>query len=153
VDTGVPIYSAETLEQKLQRRLAKPRFYTTAILFFGVFSLLLAVIAIYGVAAYSIEQRRHEIGVRTALGAEPGYLRLMLLREGVTPVALGVLAGIGGALAVGRAAQHWINAAQPADAWICAGAAGVLATAAPLAIWTATRKVMKLDPMTVLRAE
>lgn len=153
VDTGVPIYSVETLEQKLQRRLAKPRFYTTAILFFGVFSLLLAVIAIYGVAAYSIEQRRHEIGVRTALGAAPGYLRLMLLRESVTPVAVGVIAGIAGSLAVGRAVQHWINAAEPADVWICAGAAGVLASAASLAIWTASRKVMKLDPVTVLRAE
>jgi putative ABC transport system permease protein len=153
VDTAVPIYSVETLDQKLQRTLARPRFYTSAILFFGAFSLLLAVIAIYGVAAYSIEQRRHEIGVRTALGAEPGYLRLMLLREGVTPVVLGVLAGIAGSLALGPAARHWIRAAEPAGTWMCAGAAGVLATAASLAIWTATRKVMKLDPMTVLRAE
>jgi putative ABC transport system permease protein len=153
VNPAVPVYSVETLDVTLQRTLAGPKFYTTAMLFFGAFSLLLAVMAIYGVAAYSIEQRRHEIGVRAALGAEPALLRFMLLREGVTPVALGGLAGIAGAAALGQVAGHWIHAAEPAGFWTCAAAAAVLAITASLAIWTATRKVMKLDPMTALRAD
>ena len=153
VDPAVPVYAVETLDHKLRQALIGPRFYTAAIFYFGGFSLLLAVIAIYGVAAYSIEQRRHEIGVRAAMGAELGQLRVMLLRQGTIPVGAGAVAGIAGALELGPAAQHWIHAAEPASFTVCVGASVVLATAACVAIWTATRKVVKLDPMTVLRAD
>jgi len=97
VDREVPIYSVETLDRRLRESLAKPRFYTTAVEFFGVLALLLAVIGVYGVAAHSIAQRMHEIGVRVAMGATPGEVRFMLLRQSLAPVVLGLAAGVAGA--------------------------------------------------------
>ena len=69
VDRQVPVFDVKTLDQRLDESLARPRFYTTAVLFFAAFGLLLAVIGVYGVASYSIIQRTHELGVRIAIGA------------------------------------------------------------------------------------
>src|SRR4029077_289379 len=94
VDKDVPVFDAKTLDQRLTDNLARPRFYTTAVLFFGGFALLLAVIGIYGVASYSITQRRHEIGVRIAVGAPPASVRKLLARQGLIPVLSGVAVGV-----------------------------------------------------------
>ncbi len=75
IDRNVPLFGIGTLEDRLREKLARPRFYTTAVLFFGVFALLLAVIGIYGVASYSVTQRTHELGVRLAVGARSHDVR------------------------------------------------------------------------------
>ena len=88
-------------QQRLDEVLARPRFYATAILFLGAFALLLAVIGIYGVAAHSITQRTHELGVRVALGARPARLRTSLLRQSLMPVLVGMIVGVAGAIGLG----------------------------------------------------
>jgi putative ABC transport system permease protein len=153
VDPQVPVYDVKTLDQRLSENLARPRLYTSAVLFLGVFALLLAVVGTYGVASYSITQRSHEIGVRIAVGASPRGLRGMLLRQSMLPVACGALAGVAGAGALGRYLQNLMTHADPTDPWTCAVAAAALAATAALAVWTATGRIVRMDPTAALRAE
>jgi len=152
VDPEVPVYGVMTLNQRLRESLARPRFYTTAVLFFAGFALLLAVIGAYGAVSHSIAQRTQEIGVRIAVGASPRGVRAMLLRQSMLPVAAGMLFGIAGAAALGRFLQHLILTAEPAGTTTCAAALVLSATAAA-AIWIATGRILRLDPTAALRAE
>jgi len=153
VDARVPVYNTTTFGQRLDDALARPRFYTTAILFLGGFAVLLAVVGIYGAASYSISQRTHEIGVRIAVGASPGRLRFALLRQSMLPIAVGMSAGVAGAIALARFLQYLIDAVEPLNAGSCAAAALLLAVAAAVAVWRATARVLRVDPMRALRAD
>lgn len=153
VNPRVAVFNVQTLDQRLRTMLARPRFYTTAVLFFGGFALLLAVVATYGVASYSIAQRTHEIGVRIAVGATPLGLRGMLLRQSMAPVAAGMVVGVAGAVALGRVLQSLVATAEPTGAWVCAAAAAILLATAAAAIWTAGGRIVRMDPTAALRAE
>jgi putative ABC transport system permease protein len=153
VDPQVAVYDVKTLDQRLADNLARPRFYTTVILFFGGFALLLAVIGLYGVASYAVWQRTHEIGVRMAIGAAPLNLRLMLLRESMLPLWLGLAAGVAGSYALGSFLQNLVATAPPIDPFTCAAASLVLSAAAATAVWIATRRVVRINPTNALRAE
>jgi putative ABC transport system permease protein len=152
-DPQAPVYDVKTLDQRLSENLARPRLYTSAVLFLGLFALLLAIVGTYGVASYSITRRTHEIGVRVAVGASPRGLRGMLLRQSMLPVTCGALAGVAGAAALGRYLQHLITPADPTGPWTCALAAAALAATAALAVWTATGRIVGMDPTAALRAE
>ena len=153
IDHGVPIFDVKTLDQRLSEELASPRFYTTAVLFFGGFALLLAIVGVYGAASHSVAQRAHEIGVRVAIGATPQEVRLMIMGQSLAPVAIGAAAGAAAALALGRFLSHLIVRAEPPGLWICIAAGVALATTAAGSVWRATRRVAELDPMSILRAE
>jgi len=153
VDSQVPVYDVKTLAQRLEDLLAGTRFYTVAILFFAALAVLLAVTGVYGVAAHSIAQRTHEIGVRIAIGAAPGQVRVMLLVQSILPVAAGMIAGTAASLGLGRVIAHLIEHAQPIGLWMCAPAALVLMATAAAAVWAATRRVTRIDPMNALRTE
>jgi len=153
VDSRIPVYDVKTLDQRLADNLARPRFYTTAITFLAGFALLLAVIGIYGAASYAITQRTKEIGVRVAVGACMTDVRLMLLRQGMWPVAAGVVMGVGGTLVLGRFIKHLIASAPNPGLWTWAPAAGVLGAAGAMAAWVATRRLLRMDPTAALRAE
>ena len=107
------MYDVKTLDQRLSDNLARPRFYTTAILFFSAFAVLLAVVGIYGVAAHSIAQRTQEIGVRIAVGASPLHVRRLLLRQSLAPMAAGMVAGVAGAAVLGKYLKHLMASAEP----------------------------------------
>ena len=151
-DPGVPVFDVKTLDQRLTDTLARPRFFTTAILFMAGFALLLAVIGAYGVATYSVAQRTHEIGVRIAVGASPHRIRGMLFRQSMLPAGAGMLAGMFGAAGLGRFLLHLMASAEPTGFWICVTAALVLTTAAA-SVWTATGRIVGMDPTTALRVE
>ncbi len=153
VDPEVPVYDVETLDRRLEQSLARPRFFSTAVLFFGILALLLAAIGAYGMASYSVARRTHEIGVRIAVGGSTRGVRAMLVWQGMRPVAVGVMVGVAGAAASGRLLQHLIESAQPPGVWICAGAALALAASAVLAVWRATARIARMDPMSILRAD
>ncbi|MGP8247577.1 MAG: ADOP family duplicated permease [Bryobacteraceae bacterium] len=152
VEPKAPVFSVETFDQRLRDSLARPRFYATAVIFFGAFALLLAVIGVYGVASFAIAQRRTEIGVRLAIGAPPARVRAMLLREGLLPVATGTIAGIAASAALARVAASLIEGAEPIGSAACAGAGALLLISAALAVWIATRRILRLDPVLALRA-
>lgn len=153
LDPSVPVYDVKTLDQRLTDNLRRPRFYTTAILFFGAFALLLALIGIYGLAAYAIAQRTHEIGVRIAVGARLGQVRFMLMRQSMAPLMLGLMAGAGGAFALAGSLQALIYDAPALDPVTCGGAALLLSLVGAAAVWSATGRILKLDPMLALRAD
>jgi predicted permease len=153
VDRQIPVYDVKTLGQRLDDLLAGSRFYTTAILFFAGFALLLALVGVYGAAAYSVAQRTHEIGVRVAVGATPGEVRRLLLRQSAVPLTAGMLAGVATALALGRFLRHLVENAQPMGAGSCAAAALILAAVAGAAVWSATRRISRMDPLEAFRTE
>jgi predicted permease len=153
LDPSIPVYDVKTLDQRLTDNLRRPRFYTTAILFFGAFALLLALIGIYGLAAYAIAQRTHEIGVRIAIGARLGQVRFMLLRQSMAPLMLGLMAGAAGAFALAGSLQALIYGAPALDPVTCGGAVLLLSLVGATAGWSATSRILKLDPMRALRAD
>jgi putative ABC transport system permease protein len=153
VDSQVPVFNVRSFENYVEEALARPRFYALTGAFFGGFALLLAILSIYGVATYSIAQRRHEIGIRIAIGATSAGVRKMVLRQSLTPVAVGAALGLLGAAWLGEYAHSLIWTAQKLDPKTCAAAAVLLAIVAAAATWLATRRVTRLDPMEVLRAE
>jgi putative ABC transport system permease protein len=153
VDLQVPVYDVMTLDARLSEYLAKPRFYTTAILFLAGFALLLAIIGTFGVASHSIAQRTHEIGVRMAVGASTPGLRGMLLRQHMIPVAAGVIVGVAGAFGLSRFLRHLMEDASPVDTLTCGLAALILVAAAIMAVWAASGRILRIDPMNALRAE
>jgi putative ABC transport system permease protein len=91
--------------------------------------------------------------VRIAVGASAQHLRWMLLRQSLLPVAIGISAGIAGAFALGRFLEHLIDSVQRVDAATCAVASILLASVAGVAIWSASHRILGLDPMQVLRNE
>ncbi|HWQ56106.1 MAG TPA: ADOP family duplicated permease [Bryobacteraceae bacterium] len=153
VDRTVPVFDVKIMEQRLADVLARPRFYTTATLLLAAVAVMLAVVGVYGTAAYSVASRSHEMGVRMALGASHERIRMMMLREGLAPMGLGMAAGIAGALAVGRYLEHLLVSAEQPGLWACAAAAGFLLFTGFLAVWTATARVLAIDPADVVRAE
>ena len=140
-DSSVAVYRATTLDSLLADSLARPRFYALAMTFFGGFALLLALIGLHGAVAHAIQQRTHEIGVRLALGSSPGGLRALMLGQSTLPVAAGIAAGV----ALARA--------YPLDGPTCAAAALSLSAAAAAAVWRATRRIVRMDPVSILRAD
>jgi hypothetical protein len=153
VDPQTPVYDVKTLGQRLDDLLAGSRFYAASVLFLAVLALLLAVVGIYGAATHSVIHRTHEIGVRIAIGAAPGEVRFMVLRQSLLPVMAGMAAGTAGAAGLGQFVRHVMENAQPPGNWTCSAAALGLLAAAALAVWSATRRITRMDPMRALRAE
>lgn len=153
LDREVAIYDLKTLDQRLSDVLARPRFYTTAIVFLAAFALLLAAVGAYGNAAYSVAQRKHEMGLRMALGASHQGIRALVVRENLIPLAAGMVAGIAAAAASGRFLDSLVVYAQPIDLAECVAGAAVLLLAGFAALWTATTSVLAIAPADALRAE
>jgi putative ABC transport system permease protein len=153
LDRRAPVYDVMPFDARLRELLSKPRFYTIAVLFFSGFALLLAIAGSYGVASYSVSMRMREIGVRRAVGASRPLLRWMLLRQNMIPVIVGVAVGVAGAFGLSRFLQHLMETAEPVNALACGLAVLILVAAAITAVWTASSRILRMDPMTILRAE
>jgi predicted permease len=153
VDPQVPVFGVKTMEQRLANALARPQFYRTAVLCFAAFALILSIIGIYGIVAYTVAQRTHEMGVRMALGTTPARLRVCLLRQGLIPIAAGAVPGIAGAVLSGRLVESLVDGAKAVNATTYAGAVLFIALIAAAGIWLATRPITRLDIAEILRTE
>jgi putative ABC transport system permease protein len=142
-----------SMQQILSRSLATQRFMMTVVVVFAVLALALASVGIYGLIAFSVSQRTHELGIRMALGADATSVLGMVLREGTRLAALGTAIGIAGAFAVGRAIASALFGVQPGDWRIMAGASICLLVVAFLACLLPARRATKVDPMVALRYE
>ncbi len=153
IDPAQPLFDVKPLDQFVAGSLAQRRFTLTLMLLFGVVALLLAAVGIYGVMAYGVAQRTQELGIRMALGARPGEVLAMVLREGMGLVALGLVLGAVAALALGRVAASLLWGVSSSDAVTYVAVAVTLAAVALVAVVIPARRATRIDPMQALRSE
>jgi len=150
---GVALASVYTLDDRVTRALGRDRFQLQMVAGFGLVALLLGLQGVFGVVAYSLEQRRAEIGLRLALGLDPRRAGRMLLRQGFGQVTAGAAAGLLLALALGgvlEAVLYGVSARDPVS--YLAGASLVL-LAGFVAVWLPARRAARVDPLVALRQE
>jgi len=153
---GAPLPAARravTLEEMVRRSIAGPRFNATLVGSFSVMALLLAVIGLFGLVAYSVSQRRRDLAVRAALGARPGDLIATSMRWAMTLTALGVVTGLTIGRYLARFIASQLYATDPWDVPTFAGAATLMIVTAALAAYYPARRAVCADPMTALRDE
>lgn len=142
-----------TMDQLVSESVAQPRFNTVLLAAFAALALALAAVGIYGVIAYSVNQRTHEIGVRMALGARNGDVLRLVLRQGMKPALVGALIGLAGAWAATRLISGLLFEVNATDPATFAAVTLSLLAIALLACWIPARRATKVDPMVALRCE
>jgi putative ABC transport system permease protein len=135
----------------VSRSTSRQRFHMLLMSVFGGVSLLLAAIGIYGLMAYSVEQRTQEIGIRMALGAEQSDVRGMVMRQGMTFALIGVVLGIGGAFALAKQIASFLYGVTAWDPLVFGTIPVVLIATALLAVWWPAHRATQVDPATALR--
>jgi putative ABC transport system permease protein len=142
-----------TLDERVAQQLVGPRFSALLLGSFAAVALLLAVIGIAGLIAYRVSHRVREIGLRMALGATTGAVVRQLVREGGVLVAVGVGAGVVGALALTRFLGAMLAGISPTDPTVFVAIVGVMLAVGLVAAWIPARRASRIDPQTALRAE
>jgi putative ABC transport system permease protein len=153
IDKNQPAYDVKTMEDVFSASVANTRLVMLLFGVFSIFALLLASIGIYGVIAYSIARRTHEIGLRLALGAQTRDVLRMIITQGITFALIGVGLGLAGAFAATRVMRGLLYGVSPTDPLIFIGVSLLLTVVALLACYIAARRVTKVDPMIALRYE
>ena len=153
LDKDLPIVNLRTMDQLMTEAVAPPRFRTILVSMFAVVGLLLAAIGIYGVMAYAVTERTHELGVRIALGADRGDVLRIVLGEAAWLAACGVGLGVAGALGATRLIQTLLFGVTPTDALTFVAIAMLLTATAFVASYIPARRATRVDPMVALRYE
>jgi putative ABC transport system permease protein len=153
LDHEVPVYSVQTMEERVANSVGRERFYATLIAIFAAVALVLSAVGLYGVIAYAVSQRTHELGVRVALGATGDRITRMVIGEGLTLTAIGAVIGIGGSVSAGKLVTTLLFGVSALDPVTLAGVVAVLGTVAALASWMPARRAARVDPLTAMRGD
>jgi len=153
VDKSLPVYDVRTMADYLQQALWALRTANAVAGVAGLLALLMAMVGVYGVISYGVSQRTHEIGVRMSLGAQPGNVMRIVIREGLLLAAAGIIAGIAGALALTRFLASLLFEIKPTDPATFIGVTILLLLVALAASYVPARRAMKIEPMEALRYE
>jgi len=153
LDANLPIFDLKTMEAVIGQNLFGERMMAFLSVCFGVLAALLAAIGLYGVLAYWVVQRTHEIGIRVALGAGPGNIRGLVMGQGIRLTLVGVVIGVGGALGLTQLMKSLLYGVGAADPITFIAVAVLLGLVALLACWLPARRATKVDPMIALRYE
>ena len=153
VDGDQPVSNVRTLEQDISRSVAARRQTLTLLGLFAVVALGLAALGLYGVLAHAVALRRHEIGIRMALGAQRTDVLRLVLRHGLGLTLLGVAIGLAGAFALTRVLRNHLYEVGPVDPITFAAVAMLLVFVALLACWLPARRAARVDPMEALKCE
>jgi putative ABC transport system permease protein len=153
LDPAQPISGVGTMEGHLTRAYGNEAFLSTLTLSFGALALGLAVVGVYGVVGWSSAQRSREFGLRTALGATPGSLSALVLRQGMWPVAAGGAIGAGAALGLAQSIRSLLFDTAPADPTLYVAALATVLGASAVACWIPARRASRTDPVRALTAE
>jgi putative ABC transport system permease protein len=153
LDPELPIYGVSPLSRLVTELYSPLRISALMMGFFGVLALVLAAVGVYGVIAYSVSQRTHEIGVRLALGAARRNVMGMVIRQGMTLAAIGVAIGLPMAFGLNRLAAHLLYGVVSMDVVLLLAIALALVAVAFVASYVPARDATRVDPMTALRAE
>lgn len=153
VNAQLPVFQLQTMDDMYRESMWEQRLYSTMFGAFAAVALLLAAVGLYGVMAYMVTLRTHEIGVRMALGAQRGDMLRMVVRQGIRLTALGVVIGLIGAFAVTGTLKNFLYGVTPSDPATFLGIPLVLSLIALLASWVPARRATRVDPMLALRYE
>jgi putative ABC transport system permease protein len=150
---GLPVAHIRSMEEMVALNTSRQRFNMLLLSVFGSSALLMAAIGIYGLMAYSVQQRTQEIGVRMALGAQASNLRNMVIRQGMTLALIGVVIGIGGAFWLTRFLASFLFGVKAWDPTAFIATPILLSAVTLIAIWVPARRATRVDPVTALRFE
>jgi predicted permease len=156
VDSNLPLKDIKTQIEQADETLAMERLFAKLLSFFGVLAQQLASFGLYGVLAYSVSRRTHEIGIRMALGADRGKVLKMILRQGMTLTLIGIALGLGAAYALTKYLESLTSmlfGVQPTDPLTYAMTAALLITVSLIACLVPARRATKVDPVVSLRYE
>jgi putative ABC transport system permease protein len=153
LDRSLPIYGIRPLTEVLSRASARRSLAFVLVGCASGVALLLGAIGLYGVMSYVVSLRTHEIGVRLALGAEPGRVRRMVTRQGLASATLGIGVGLIGAMMLTRFLAALLFEVKPTDPVVLAAAATLLLAVAAAATWMPARRAAAIDPVRALKGD
>jgi putative ABC transport system permease protein len=152
IDPAIAVQGGRTIEDQLVEMTAQRRLNTMLLTIFGISAALLAAVGIYGVIAYSVEQRTRELSVRMALGASARRILGLVLQEGLVTSAIGLAVGLGAAFALSRSMSSMLYGVTAGDPITFAGIAGVAALVAVLATVVPALRAIRVDPVQALKS-
>ena len=153
VDPSQAVAAAKPIEQYVAESLARPKLYAVLVACFAVIAVMLAAIGVYGLVAYVVSQRTHEIGIRLALGATGRAVFAELTRQGALLVTGGVVFGVAAAVLLRGTASTLVFGITPGDPLTYAAAATAFAIVAVAAVMIPARRASRVDPIAALRHE
>jgi ABC-type antimicrobial peptide transport system permease subunit len=153
LDPGIPVYSIRSMNEVIGRTLNSQRLTNLLLMSFSVLALLLAAVGIYGTMSLYVGSRKNEFGIRLALGAQPGVLLRLVLREGMLLIASGIVIGVAGALVLTRLMASLLFEVSPTDPVVFTGVPLLLVLVALAACFVPARRASRVDPMIALRCE
>lgn len=153
LDKNVPVSEIETMDQAVSDRNAEPRFELWLLGSFAALALLLAALGIYGVMSYSVSRRTHELGVRMALGAAPGDVIKLVVRQAMMLALVGSASGLAAAILLTRTMSKLLYGVRPTDPFTFGGAVLLVSAVAFAASYIPARRAIRIDPVSALRCE
>jgi len=153
VDPELPLFDVRTMEARLSDSVAQPRFRTALLGAFAAIALVMAVIGIYAVMAFSVAQRTRGLGIRVALGAQRRDVMGLVLRQGAAIAGIGIVIGLAGAFALTRVLATLPYEVKPTDPLTFLAVPLMLVSVVMLACWLPARRAARVDPMEALRCE
>jgi putative ABC transport system permease protein len=153
IDPELPVPQFVSMEEIVDSSVSGRRFQLRLILLFGIASVLLATMGVYGVIAFAVSQRVNEIGLRIVLGAEASDLQAMVWRQGMKPVALGIAAGLIASLAVSRLLGSLLFGVHAADPVTLGSVTAILVVVTGAACYVPALRATRVDPAIALRHE
>jgi predicted lysophospholipase L1 biosynthesis ABC-type transport system permease subunit len=149
----LPIENTVTMDEAVAASVAPPRFRMWLLALFAMTATLIAIGGIYGLMAYAVTQRRREIGVRMALGAEPSDVLRLVLTRALHIIVAGVIVGLAGAAGVTRVLQRFLFGVTPTDPIAFTIVTFLLLAVGLMAAWLPARRASRIDPCAALRVE
>ena len=151
--TGLPVSDIRSMDEVVARSVSRQRFNMWLMTVFGGTALVLAAIGIYGMMAYTVEQRTQEIGIRLALGADSGDVRRLVVFQGMRLSVIGGLVGIGAAFGLSRVIASFLFGVRTNDPLVLVAIPVLLTAVALAAVWLPARRATAIDPVVALRYE
>ena len=150
---GLPVAHIRTMDELVVRNTSRQRFNMLLLTIFGASALLMAAIGIYGLMAYSVQQRTQEMGIRMALGAQASHIRTLVIRQGMILALIGVVIGLAGAFGLTRFLASFLFDVKVWDPLAFVVTPLLLTVVALLAVWVPAERAVRVDPMSALRFE
>lgn len=150
---GLPVARIRTMDEMVARSTSRENFNMTLLTIFGGVALVLAAIGIYGLMAYSVEQRTQEMGIRMALGADRASIRKLVVWQGMQLTIIGVILGIGASFGLTRLIASFLFGVKSWDPAVFVAVPVILSAVALLAVWLPASRAARMDPMRALRVE